>query len=178
MINSRIADGYVRTWGKFHFLPGVLDALPTLAAWAPRIVVVTNQQGVGKGLMTAADLSDIHVRMLAAVTAAGGRIDAVEVCPHLAGDDCTCRKPNAGMPLRYLESHPEIDASLSMMVGDTASDVEMGRRLGTETGGCAVIRIDRRSDPAADATFRSLAELAREVGATLDSQSPSSHSAE
>ncbi|WP_367267558.1 hypothetical protein [Microbacterium sp.] len=76
--------GYVQTWDEFEFIPGALEALRTLATWAPRIVIVTNQQGVGKGFMSEADLGSIHDRMVKAVTSAGGRIDAVQTCPHLA----------------------------------------------------------------------------------------------
>nr|WP_292865971.1 HAD hydrolase-like protein [Microbacterium sp.] len=86
----------------------------------------------------------------------------------LASDNCPCRKPNPGMALEYLEAHPEIRASLSVMIGDTDSDVEMGRRLAAETGGCAVFRIDHRNDPEADVTFASLAEFARGVGSALE----------
>lgn len=160
VINTRILDGYVRDWSEFAFEPGALDALVRLAAWAPRIVVVTNQQGLGKGVMTTADLNDIHDRMRAAVTAAGGRIDAVEFCPHLAADGCDCRKPRTGMATRYLAAHPELDATQSLMVGDTESDVEMGRRLAAVTGGGRTVRIAGHHDPVADATYPDLAAFA------------------
>jgi D-glycero-D-manno-heptose 1,7-bisphosphate phosphatase len=155
VINTRIIDGYVRNWAEFEFVPGVLDAIRTLARWAPHIVVVTNQQGVGKGIMSAADLSDIHDRMRRAVADAGGRIDAVQHCPHLAGDGCDCRKPKPGMAEEYLTAHPEIEPSLSIMIGDTDSDIEMGRRLAAVTGGCV--------DPRADATYPSLADFAAAI---------------
>lgn len=163
VLNTRIVGGYVRTWSTFHFESGALDALAVLAQWAPRIVVATNQQGIGKGLMSEDDLAAIHSRMREAVAAAGGRIDAVQVCPHLDGAGCTCRKPQPGMATDYLLAHPAVDGSLSMMVGDTASDVEMGRRLARETGGGASIRIGSQHDPAADLTFPSLASFARSV---------------
>jgi len=163
VINTRIMDGYVRDWTEFAFEPGALDALATLARWAPRIVVVTNQQGVGKGLMTVSDLTGIHDRMRDVVAAAGGRIDAVESCPHLAADGCDCRKPRPGMATRYLDAHPTVDGSLSVLVGDTGSDIEMARRLAAVTGGCVAVRIDERDDPLADATYPSLAVFAAAV---------------
>lgn len=165
VINTRIMDGYVRSWDEFHFEPGVLDALAILAAWAPRIVVVTNQQGVGKGLMDQASLDDIHSRMTAAVASAGGRLDAVLSCPHLASDDCPCRKPRPGLALDELSAHPTLEGALSIMVGDTPSDIEMGRRLGAATGGSAVVRIAGEIDPSADATFPDLAAFASAISA-------------
>lgn len=165
VINERIRDGYVRTWDGFHFLPGVLDALRSLAAWAPRIVVVTNQQGVGKRLMSVDALEDIHRQMVSDVAQAGGRIDAVQFCPHLASEECACRKPLPGMATAYLDAHPDIDGSLSIMVGDTDSDIEMARRLGAITGGCVAVRIDGAQDPCADLTFIGLTEFAAAVDA-------------
>lgn len=174
VINTRILDGYVRSWAEFDFVPGALGALGTLARWAPHVVVVTNQQGVGKGLMSPVDLTDIHDRMRRAVAEAGGRIDAIQSCPHLAGDECDCRKPNPRMAQAYLDAHPEIDPSLSVMVGDTESDMEMGRRLARITGGCVNVRIDGREDPLSDATYGSLTDFAAAVGVFL----PGAESAE
>lgn len=167
VINTRTMGGYVRTWDEFAFEPGALKALEILALWAPNVVVVTNQQGVGKAMMTEDDLSDIHVRMRAAVAAAGGRIDAVQCCSHLAGDECNCRKPNPGMATEYLAHHPEVDGSLSVMVGDTDSDMEMGRRLAAATGGCITVRIDADQDPRADLSYSSLADFAMAVAGLL-----------
>ncbi|MCM3612821.1 HAD-IIIA family hydrolase [Microbacterium enclense] len=160
VINTRIMGGYVRSWSEFAFVPGALDALAVLAAWAPRIVVVTNQQGVGKGLMSRDDLAAVHARMTEAITAAGGRIDGIEVCPHLDAAQCPCRKPQPGMATRYLRAHPEVLGAASVMVGDTDSDIEMGRRLATVTGACRTVRIGPRADPRADETFTDLAAFA------------------
>ena len=179
VINTRIMGGYVRAWEGFAFEPGALEALEILARWAPNIVVVTNQQGVGKRLMTESDLADIHERMRAAVAAANGRIDAVEWCPHLAGNECDCRKPKPGMATGYLATHPEVDGSLSVMVGDTESDVEMGRQLAAVTGGCITVRIGEGKDPRADLTYSSLADFAGAVRAVLSElTSTATHSAE
>lgn len=176
VVNRRIMNGYVRDWGQFEFEPGALKALAALAGWAPRIVVVTNQQGVGKSLMTDADLEDIHGRMRREIEGAGGRIDDVRVCPHLASRGCDCRKPAPGMALSYLAEHPEVDGTLSIMVGDTASDIEMGRRLGAQTGGALTVRIDSIADPLADLTYPNLAAFAVAVRASLATNAD--HSAE
>lgn len=163
VINRRILDGYVRDWDEFEFEPGALEALATLSAWAPRIVVVTNQQGVGKGLMSEEALTRIHRRMRSAVTAAGGRINEVVRCPHLASDGCDCRKPQPGLALRYLDEHAELDPAASVMVGDADSDIEMARRLFAETGGGTAVRIAPGADPVADLTYPSLAAFAAAV---------------
>ncbi|MDF2045892.1 HAD family hydrolase [Microbacterium sp. Kw_RZR3] len=176
VVNTRIMGGYVRTWDEFHFEPGVLDALPVLARWAPRVVLVTNQQGIGKGLMTEADLAELHERMRRRIVEAGGRLDGIRYCPHLDADDCPCRKPRPGMAQDDLAEHPEIDGSLSVMVGDTPGDVEMGRRLAAANGGGATVRIATEADPAADLTYPSLAAFAAAL-APLVAKS-ATHSAE
>ncbi|BAJ73541.1 histidinol phosphatase [Microbacterium testaceum StLB037] len=176
VVNTRIMGGYVRTWDEFHFEPGVLDALAVLARWAPRIVLVTNQQGIGKGLMTEADLAELHERMRHDIVEAGGRLDGIRYCPHLDADDCPCRKPRPGMAQDDLAEHPEMDGALSVMVGDTPGDVEMGRRLAAANGGGATVRIAPEADPAADLTYPSLATFAAAL-APLVAASPG-HSAE
>jgi D-glycero-D-manno-heptose 1,7-bisphosphate phosphatase len=161
-------EGYVQSSQDFVFLPGALGAASVLSRWAPQIVVVTNQQGIGKGLMTAAQLDQIHRRMRDDIADAGGRIDSVESCPHLASDDCDCRKPRTGMAERYLAAHPEIDSSLSIMVGDADSDIAMARRLALVTGGCVSIRIGGHDDPLADGTYPTLAAFAAAVEPLLE----------
>ena len=75
VINRRIIDGYVTSWEEFEFLPGVLDAMELLAGKFRYIMVITNQQGVGKGLMTMEQVDAIHDRMCLEIEAHGGRID-------------------------------------------------------------------------------------------------------
>src|SRR4051794_27950844 len=108
VINKRIVGDYVRSTRDFEFLGGSLSALNSLARWAPQVAVVTNQQGVGKGLMSHADLEVVHGQMLTRIRENGGRVDAVLVCPHLASDGCACRKPGTGLVSAWLAEHPEI----------------------------------------------------------------------
>lgn len=130
VVNRRLIDDYVKTWEEFEFLPGVLDALVVFRKVFGRIVVVTNQQGIGKGIMTEEDLSDIHNRMLNQVIEKGGRIDRIYHCPGLVKDNPKCRKPLPGMGLQAKKDFPEIDFKRSIMVGDSKSDMEFGRSLG------------------------------------------------
>ena len=133
VLNARLPGDYVASWEAFHILPGVLDALVFFAHYFGRIVVVTNQQGIGKGKMTAADLADIHQRFLAVVEATGGRIDGIYYCPDLASTPGNCRKPDPAMAWQAKRDFPEINFTNAVMVGDSASDIEFGHKLGMQT---------------------------------------------
>lgn len=165
VINRRVVGDYVRTWRDFELLPSVEQALQVLSAWAPHVVVLTNQQGVGKGLMSPADLADIHARFVAACARADIRIDQVLHCPHLESDGCECRKPATGLATRWLQEHPDCAPDLSIMVGDAESDMEMATRLANVTGGCLAVKIGHPS-AAADLTFATLADFAAAVQRT------------
>lgn len=132
VLNARIPGDYIRDWEAFVILPGVLEALHFFANYFDRILVVTNQQGIGKGLMNEADLHQIHQRFLNAVHEFGGRIDKIYFCPDLSGDN-SCRKPNPAMALAAQRDFPEIDFSNAVMVGDSASDMAFGYQLGMQT---------------------------------------------
>ena len=133
VINDRLVGEYVLNWSEFHFMPGVLEALRCFAGYFSRIIVVTNQQGIGKGLMTVADIQDIHERMLSAIRQAGGRVDAVYYCPDLKQKPDNCRKPGPAMALQAQRDFPEIVFPQSVMVGDSLSDIDFGFRLGMRT---------------------------------------------
>ncbi|MGH1525694.1 D-glycero-alpha-D-manno-heptose-1,7-bisphosphate 7-phosphatase [Leifsonia sp. L25] len=168
VINRRIVGDYVRTARQWEYLPGALHALRLLSGWAPRIVIVTNQRGVGRGLVSPDDLDRIHSRFLHDVSLAGARVDAIRVCPHLETDGCTCRKPLPGLALSWLAVNREVNPARSIMVGDSLSDMEMAENLAAVTGGCARVLIDDRSDPAAagiaaDHRFPTLLDYALDV---------------
>jgi D-glycero-D-manno-heptose 1,7-bisphosphate phosphatase len=134
VINRRLVGAYVRSWAEFAFLPGVPAAVARLTEHFGRTVVVTNQQGIYKQLMTMDDLTDIHHQMKAALTAVGGTLDAVYACPHSDADDPDqCRKPRLGMAWQAKRDFPEIDFARSVMVGDSISDLQFGRRAGMAT---------------------------------------------
>lgn len=133
VINTRIPDDYVMSLDEFIFIPGVLNAMKLLSEYFNRIVVVSNQQGVGKGLMTEDMLNNIHKHMISEVKHAGGRIDKVYFCPDLRESRSLMRKPNIGMGLRARKDFPEIRFTNSVMVGDSISDMRFGKRLGMTT---------------------------------------------
>ena len=128
VINHERRD-YVRRWEEFAFLPGALAALRILAEIGLPVVVVTNQSAIGRGLVEAAVVEDIHRRMLARVRAEGGRIDAVLVCPHEPGAGCSCRKPLPGL---FHEAARRLNLALgrSFYVGDSLTDFQVAREVG------------------------------------------------
>ena len=147
VLNERILADYVRTPAQFRWLPGVLPALRFLTGRFGLIVIVTNQQGVGKGLMTEADLDVIHSKLRQQATYAGAQIDAIYACTKLAVEDPPCRKPRPGMAEQARREFPRIDFARSVMVGDTASDMGFGRSVGMHTvlvGGAKNVEADER----------------------------------
>ena len=127
VLNRHILGDYVRNWSMWEWLPGVLPKMAELAQRYRRIFLVSNQQGVGKGQMSQADLDDIHRRMMADITAAGGRIDKIYTCTELESSNSPMRKPEIGMALQAQRDFPEVDFSRSVMVGDNVTDIFFAR---------------------------------------------------
>lgn len=132
-INKRLPGDYVRSWHQFDFLPGVLDALQVFTKYFKYIFIVTNQQGIGKELMTHEDLQRLHERMLDEFSMNYIFIDEIYYCPDLASYDSINRKPNPGMALRAHEEYGDVFFKKSLMVGDTESDMLFGKNLNMKT---------------------------------------------
>lgn len=133
VINVRLIDDYVKNINEFDFLPGVLDAFKIFTEKFGRIIIVTNQQGVGKGLMTLQDVDTVHQFMTKEIEAQKGRIDAIYVCPQLKSDPDNFRKPSPRMAYMAQHDFPEIDFDKSIMIGDSNSDIEFGKNAGMYT---------------------------------------------
>ncbi len=133
VINKRIDGGYVQHWETFEFLPGVPESLAIFSRIFGRIIVITNQQGIAKGIMNEKQLQSVHRKMIADVEKAGGKIDAIFHCPDMASKSGNCRKPSVFMALKAQKRFPEIDFSKSIMVGDTESDMAFGKNAGMFT---------------------------------------------
>ena len=135
VINTAPVDmGYVLAWEQFHFIDGALDALRTLKGKGYRLVIVTNQQGVGKGLMDIEALEAIHRNLCACCARHGAAIDGVFFCPHKARDGCDCRKPRPGLIHRAIrELRLDVDLALSWLIGDSPRDIEAGAAVGLNT---------------------------------------------
>ena len=134
VINRRVVGDYVRSWRQFEWLPGAQVALKTLREWAPHLVVVTNQQGIGKGLMSARDVATVHTHLEADLAAGGVAIDGFAVCPHLESAGCACRKPAPGL-VRWNDAPrgvalPWKSDDLSAALGVTVSDEDRHTALG------------------------------------------------
>ncbi|MNJ86036.1 D-glycero-alpha-D-manno-heptose-1,7-bisphosphate 7-phosphatase [compost metagenome] len=133
VINERLIDDYVKDPNEFSLLPGVAKAIAKANKLFGRVVVVTNQQGIGKGLMTERNLLDIHSYCSELLKAENAGIDQYYFAPNLASDNSPLRKPGSGMALLAKAEFPQIDFEKSIMVGDSGSDIEFGRKLGMKT---------------------------------------------
>ncbi|MDQ6756628.1 MAG: HAD-IIIA family hydrolase, partial [Bacteroidota bacterium] len=132
VINDENLGEYILHWDHFIFSKGVLDVFKKLSDVFGRIIIITNQKGVGKGLMTQEALDTIHYEMQREVELVGGRIDKIYFCTDL-DDNSPTRKPNAGMALQAQKDLPEIDFSKSIMIGNKPSDMRFGRNAGMFT---------------------------------------------
>ncbi|MBO5848738.1 MAG: HAD family hydrolase [Bacteroidales bacterium] len=133
VINVRIIDGYVTKTEEFEFLPNVIEAFKIFKNKFKRIIVVTNQQGVGKGVMTIEDVISVHNYMNQQIENQGGKIDKIYFCPQLKSVADNYRKPSPKMAFFAKDDFPEIDFSKSIMVGDMNSDIEFGKNAGMKT---------------------------------------------
>ena len=124
VINANRPD-YVKSWAEFEFLPGSLQALVELAGLGWPLVVISNQSAIGRGLVTAERVAEINARMVAAIEAAGGRVDGVYICPHRPDEGCGCRKPLPGM-LQQAAQELGLDLACSYLIGDAESDILAG----------------------------------------------------
>lgn len=156
VINRKLEGSYVSKWEEFEFLPGVFEALEDLSLHFGYIIIVTNQQGIGKGLMTEEELEVIHARMRAAIELHGGRIDAIYHSPYLERDNHSWRKPGTGMAVEARRDFPAIDFAHSIMVGDSQTDVLFGKQLGMKT----ILVGDQPSEEAPEMRVPSLLDFA------------------
>lgn len=123
---------YVTSPEEMHFLPDVLGALKTLRENGYKIIVISNQGGVGKGYFSKEDLDKVNNYMLKEIEMQGGEIFGVYYCPHKKEDNCECRKPKTGL-LKMAMSNINADIKNSYMVGDTERDIEAARNFGLKT---------------------------------------------
>ncbi|PSL46069.1 D-glycero-D-manno-heptose 1,7-bisphosphate phosphatase [Chitinophaga niastensis] len=163
VINDEIRDSYVLSPDMFRFSEGVLAAMPLLAKHFDRIVIVTNQRCIGRGLLTVAGLNEIHARMQQEIRQHGGRIDQIYFCPDVESNS-PCRKPSGGMGLQAQQDFPEIDFRQSIMVGNTLSDMQFGKDLGMQTVFIPSTRPDTPfPHPLIDQRYQNLLQFAQAI---------------
>lgn len=133
VLNEKMPEGsYVRTWSDFHLLPGAAEAVARLNRAGLRVIVVSNQRGIALGLYSAADVDAVHAGLQRLLSGNGAHVDGFYFCPH-DKNACDCRKPLPGMFKQAQRDFPEIAVETSVMIGDSLSDIEFGKRLGMRT---------------------------------------------
>lgn len=168
VINTELPGDYVKTIDAFVFEAGVMEAMQLLQPWFRRTIIVTNQRGVGAGLMTMEDLERIHAFMLQQLRAKGIRIDAI-FCATDEDRQSFRRKPNPWMGEQAKLQYPDIDFRKSLMIGNSASDLAFGKSLQM----CTAFVDDKHRFsgitelPLADCEGDSLAEIAEKFSSDL-----------
>lgn len=163
VINKRLPDQYVKDWKEFEFLPGVMEAISIFSKIFGKVFIVTNQQGVGKGIMTETELTRLHDRMLEEIRYEGGFINKVYHSPYREEEKSIFRKPKPGMARKAKIDFPEIDFKKSVMIGDALTDMEFGKNLGMVTIFIADSGNEKREEHThlIDMTFPDLISIAK-----------------
>ncbi len=126
---NRDSHAYIKSPSEWHAIPGSLQAIAGLHRAGFRIVVVSNQSGVGRGLYSAQALKDINARMEHEVESAGGALAGVYCCPHRPDEGCDCRKPAPGL-LRQIERDFGRSLHGAPLIGDKLSDIDAALAVG------------------------------------------------
>ena len=147
-------DQYVTRWEDFHLLPGVVEGITKLNRAGVSVIVVTNQRCVAKGLLSEAELNELHRRMLDHLANAGAKIDAIYYCSHEEEPPCRCRKPAPGMLLDAAYAHG-LELAASWMIGDSDIDVQAGKSAGCRT---ALVMVKNQTGNGAEESTRLIEE--------------------
>ena len=125
------SDQYIKSPDEWRPIPGSLAAIARLNQAGYRVVVATNQSGVGRGLFETDTLIAIHDKMLKALTQVGGRIDAIFFCPHTNADNCDCRKPKPGL-FKEIAGRYNVDLTGVPAIGDSLRDLQVAAAVGAQ----------------------------------------------
>jgi D-glycero-D-manno-heptose 1,7-bisphosphate phosphatase len=161
VINQKAPEGaYVTRWEDVKFLAGIVRAIAQLKDAGFRVIVISNQRCVAKGLISVSELETLHGRMKAWLAERGAILDGIYYCPHEKTEPpCECRKPAPGMLFQAARGHA-IDLEHSWMIGDSASDLDAGRRAGCRT---VLIRAVPGPEAEADIQAPSLLEAVPQI---------------
>jgi D,D-heptose 1,7-bisphosphate phosphatase len=153
---------------QFELLPGAAAGIKQLNAVGFKVILVTNQSGIGRGYFTAAALGLVHEKMKVDLGVHGAHLDGIYYCPHRPDENCDCRKPKPKLILQAAAEH-HIDLARSYFVGDTANDIAAGK-----AAGCTTVFITPNSQtiqPKSDYVAKNFLEasnlIVRAVGAGL-----------
>ena len=133
VINELRVGEYIHEFEKFIVREDFWNAAPQFFPLFKYRIVITNQQGVTKGLCTMEQVDAVHEYMQSLLAVRNLKLDAIYCCPHLEGAGCGCRKPDVGMALMAKRDFPDIDFGKSLMIGDSFSDMKFGRNCGMKT---------------------------------------------
>ena len=139
VINEKLENRYVTCIKEFVFIEGVLESFATINKYFKRVIIITNQQGIGKKIMTVKQLEDVHNYMKSEIENSGGKINKIYFCSDLASKENNCRKPGTKMFEKALEDFPKIDLKKSFMFGDSDSDIIAGEKMGIKS-----VKIDHK----------------------------------
>ena len=128
VINQDSPD-YIKCWEDFRFIPGSRKAIARLTKAGIRVILITNQSMINRGMVPLKTLEEMHMKLLRAVSNKGGSITDIFYCPHRPDENCSCRKPKPGLIWAARDRYG-IDLSKSAMVGDSAKDVLAGKAAG------------------------------------------------
>ncbi|MFY7871426.1 MAG: D-glycero-beta-D-manno-heptose 1,7-bisphosphate 7-phosphatase [Limnohabitans sp.] len=128
---NRASDEFIKSPEEWEPLPGALEAISRLNHAGYQVVVVTNQSGLGRGLLDTAALNSVHARLIRALAAVGGRVDGIFYCPHAPEDECACRKPAAGL-LMQISERWGVSLQGVPCIGDSLRDMQAGALMGCD----------------------------------------------
>lgn len=145
---------YIKSWAEFSFIPGSLEAIARLTEAGIRVVIITNQSAVNRGMIPLTELETMHRNLCQTVADRGGRISDIFLCPHRPDEGCVCRKPKPGLIFSARDRYG-IDLSSAVMVGDSVKDILAGQAAGcgrtvlvkTGNGKTAVKTLDQTATP-------------------------------
>ena len=126
---NREAEGYITEWSQFEFLPGALEAIRRVTEEGYKIIIISNQSAINRGLATKEEIDQIMTNMVTEIEASGGKIWDIYYCPHRPEDKCDCRKPEPGLFFQAEEKHG-VKITNTWFVGDKLTDVAVAIRIG------------------------------------------------
>ncbi len=126
-------EDFIKNWEEFEFIPEAIEGLKILTDSGYKIVIISNQSGIGKGIFSQKDLDEITENMKKVLNKKGTGIYKVYYCPHREDENCNCRKPKTGLFLKAKEEIGNIDFSKTFFIGDSERDIIAGKKIGTKT---------------------------------------------
>ena len=160
VFNHQIIDDYVKQVHELKIIDGVPQAIADFTKLFGKLLVVTNQQGIGKKLMTVDDMHHLNGYIENLIETYGGKLDKIYFAPQLREEDSNYRKKGTGMGLHAKYDYPEINFNKSILIGDSESDIDFGIKLGMKT---IMLKNRRNLKTKADYIFENLEDVAKNL---------------